>query len=461
MPKRFDKKPAESLSGPRVYSTDFHPSRFADPVASEELEALILRSLKVKFLTKGTVTINGAHLLNPPVQAILKKHPSILSDGLLLPALREDKVGGFGDYLGDHAAHMAALRWTSRDETLAVGFIEETVSAVLPWRLEQAKDQYRARLLDGLRNQKSKVNRELNALGDLPPDFINQVIKEIEALDFSQSRALGDYISRQPAPAAAILRRFAHACYHVVGTNVVNCETGMDLSALSEFRIGDLTDDAASVNGSPFSDVNIFIRFCFGAAMRAINEITVPTLIIDAIPFDRFSRLRTALAQQGFQEKYDQIVSEFVTQLTAADSVKALEAWNPATAVELARQLAEHFRGYIVSELPDYRKAVQDAYEREAIEAGADTIKNLGGAVPGIGEIISVYETAKSTGAFAKAGSKSLLTRDPQIANTEARRIRDTKVEELLERLAPSNRATILSALRELRAIAAMEVAPN
>jgi hypothetical protein len=71
----YELRQAGSISGPRVYSTDFHPSRFDHDQLPEETEATILRSLKVKFLTKGTVTINGAHLLNP-AKGLMTRDPA-------------------------------------------------------------------------------------------------------------------------------------------------------------------------------------------------------------------------------------------------------------------------------------------------------------------------------------------------------------------------------------------------
>jgi hypothetical protein len=193
--------------------------------------------------------------------------------------------------------------------------------------------------------------------------------------------------------------------------------------------------------------------------MGAINEITLPASVVDSLPFERIKSIRRALMDQGFQERYDSIISEFLSLLASG---KVLEDWkDPQETVKIAEELAKHFRRYIAYELPNYRKLVQERHQQEAIQAGAETVKNAVGFVPGIGELMAVYDTAKSAFGFVEHEAKGLLTRDPAVADRHARREREQKEEEALEALDPSNKATILMALRQLRVIASHEIAPN
>jgi hypothetical protein len=249
-------RPANTLSGPRVYSTEFHPSHFDAPKLSQGMEEQIIRSLKVKFLTKGIVTINGGHLLNPPVVQLLRKNEEILTDGLLLPARRVDKRH-FGDYLEDHKDAIKAAGWNSEDEKSAASFIEERVSVILPWRVEQALDAYRGRLVEGLKDPRSLVRHRLVKTTGFGEVQLDKLIDEIGDLDLTEDHSMTHFINAQPENVREILHRFSHACYHVVGTRVVNCETGTDLSALSAVRINDLTENAANRNDDVLSNINI------------------------------------------------------------------------------------------------------------------------------------------------------------------------------------------------------------
>jgi hypothetical protein len=220
-----------------------------------------------------------------------------------------------------------------------------------------------------------------------------------------------------------------------------------------------LTGSLANESVAALSDANIFLRCCFATAMGAINEITLPVSVIDSLPFDRIKTVRRALANQGFQQKYDAILSEFLSLLASG---KVLEDWkDPQKTVKIAEELATHFRRYIAYELPNYKKLVQERHQQEAIQAGAETAKNALGFIPGIGELMTVYDTTKSAFGFVEHEAKGLMTRDLAVADRHARREREEKQEEALEALAPSNKATILTALRQLRLIASHEIAPN
>src|SRR5262245_29644264 len=141
----FELRPANSLLGPRVYSTDFNP-RALERGANE---LAISRSLKIKLLTKGIVTINGGHLVNPAAFEFTKRNPSLLIDGLLLPAIREDK-GDFGAYVADNQRIFDAAGWKPARVEEAIAFLRESVKVALPWKVTQAQEQYRERLLWGL-----------------------------------------------------------------------------------------------------------------------------------------------------------------------------------------------------------------------------------------------------------------------------------------------------------------------
>ena len=460
-PTKYTERPAQSLSGPRVYSTDFHPSHFAAKPLSAGLELAILRSLKVKFLTKGTVTINGGHLLHPSVVGILRQNESILSDGLLLPARREDKAT-FGDYADDHAQQIREAGWSDVDLKTAVSFIEDRVKEILPWRVEQAVDAFRQRLLEGFQNPHSQIHRTLLRDGGLTEADLVRMIDEIGKLDLREDHSMERYIEQQPSHVQNFLRRYSHACYHVVGTTVVNCETGTDLAALSEVRINDLTGNAASRSDEVLSDVNIFHRCCFAMAMQIVNEAMVPVTFIDAIPFEKIASIRRALQDQGFQKKYDEIVSDFLSRIAAGNDFKSMEAWDINRTVRLVDELAMDFRRYLESEVVNYKTASQKAHESEAVWSFAETAKSGLHMVPVISELIAGVEMVKSYAAGIKHLRAAVLLRDdPKAAAEHVKHERARRAEDFLQVLDPSNKATILDALRELRRIAAHEIAPH
>jgi hypothetical protein len=142
----------------------------------------------VKCLTKGIVTINGGHLLHPAVIGMLRANESILSDGLVLPARRRDK-SSFGDYVDDHADDIKRAGWSSADVASAIEFIEDRVGEILPWRVEQAADAFRAVVLRGLGNPQSLIHRNLLQVGATEVDIV-RMIEDIKALDLREDHPI-------------------------------------------------------------------------------------------------------------------------------------------------------------------------------------------------------------------------------------------------------------------------------
>jgi hypothetical protein len=275
------------------------------------------------------------------------------------------------------------------------------------------------------------------------------LLEDLKSTDLKEDRAIDPLIAGAPPEVAATISRFARACYHLVGTSVVNCETGLDAAALAEVRLADIAGEGL------LSDTNIFLNCCFEIAMQAINEVAFPMHVIDALPLETVAKARIRLQEQGFQKAYDEVIQTFLSGVERSSEIGLISAWDPARTVDLVKQLSDHFRAYFAEEVPDYRKAIQERRAGEAIRASAETVKNIGGAIPGVGELIAVVDVIKAGASAAVAANDAMAFRDHDAANAAARRERDQRMEYALEKLAPENKAKILTALRQLREISA------
>lgn len=446
---KFELLPANKLTGPRVYSTDFNP-RALERGANE---LAISRSLKIKLLTKGVVTINGGHLVTPAAFEFLQRNPALLGDGLLLPAIREDK-GDFSAYVADNQSAYDAAGWTPARVEEAMAFLGESVKVALPWRVEQAQEQYRERLLWGLSSDRSIARQRLLKVEGMSELRLAKLIDQLSKVDLSEDSILDRLIADEPEAARAIISRFAEVAYHQVGTSVVNCETGLDVSELAWRRLAYLSDSELYGDAAILTDVNVFFRCCFETAMQAINEVALPAHVIDSLPFDVIGKMRIRLQEQGFQKAYDEVIATFIGRLSSP-GIDGLESWEPESTVVLVEKLAKHFREYFEQELKAYRKAVQEAKKEEAIRAGFATAKSATGMMPGIGEVLSVLDVLGTGMEAARAAGEAFALLDHNAADEAARAKRDTMVEQALKNLSPKNEAKILTGLRELRAIGA------
>lgn len=220
-------RPAEELSGPRVYSTDLHPIHIRGARMTPEKEQIVLRKIKAKLLTRGVVTINGAHLVQPDLADFLRRNPCLLTDKLLLPAMREDR-NSFAEYAADHEAEYVASGWDRETIQSAAAFVDQHVQEVLPWKLEQAADDYRDRLLQGLANPSAAVRHKLMADGMASSQELDAFVESLKDVDGSEERAIAAAVAAAPLAWQTVLRNYTHACYHLVGARVVNCEAGLE-----------------------------------------------------------------------------------------------------------------------------------------------------------------------------------------------------------------------------------------
>jgi hypothetical protein len=151
------------------------------------------------------------------------------------------------------------------------------------------------------------------------------------------------------------------------------------------------------------------------------------------------------LQEQGFQKAYDAVVRTFVDRIATSSDLEAVEGWDPEQTVVLVRELSNDFRRYFDEEIPGYHKAIQERRVHDAVKAGAETVKSIGGLLPGLGQLISIVDLGTSVTSAAWAAFDARRFMDHMAADAAARRERDGKIEEALMDLKPSNGAKILT----------------
>jgi hypothetical protein len=445
--------PPENLSGPRVYSTDLHPLHFRSRHLTAEARRILLRKIKAKLLTRGTVTINGAHLIQPALAEFLRENVALLSHKLLLPAMREDR-SSFADYALDHEAEYLAQGWAPDDIRSAGKFVDEHVQEILPWRVEQASGSYRDSLFRGLSNPTSAVNQRLCADGAASPKTIAAFVQNLEAIDSSEERAVAAAMQDAPSSWQPVLTNYNHACYHLVGAKVLNCEAGLDVTSLHEMRMAEfLQRDGA------LADDEVCLRLLLEAAIDAINSTALADVLIDSISINDIASVRQALRQSGFQAKYDELLDEFFSAMRPPGA--GLNGVDLSRITTLTESLSAHFRSYAQKELPTYRTRTEIERQGSLLRTGFSTVKSVLGIVPGIGTIVGVADAIGSTVLFAKeAIDLGTAFGYHSVALGDARAARERQLKEILQRMGSAKGAIVLSTMREVHNLAALNNQP-
>ncbi|AUW60501.1 hypothetical protein C1T17_19875 (plasmid) [Sphingobium sp. SCG-1] len=449
MPNFFDGRiqvDASALQGPRVYSTDLLP-QLLDPGDPAGSVAVTAQALKIKIITKGLVTLNAAYLLSPLAVLLLDQHPDLFAGASLLPAFRTDKVE-LADLIpsaGDHAA--AGI--DGRRLAAHVARIEAGVGRVMPWTLADVADRYRKLLLDGLHNTQAMITRQLTAEAGLAERDLAEIVAAIEGLDLSANANLLAYFRTLPDDRRALLERFSATCYHMVGTGVVRCETGTDLNPLSAFKATDVMLAARDAEPAYLTDEAVFLQTFMGFALDAIGALSVPSQVIDAISFTTAHQLGRALQQQGFQQRYDGIVRDYLHHAALPDAQDALDRLDVGAIAAAAEGLAKSFKAEIADELRQYEAKIQVDARAAVYRAGADLAKDGVGLAPGISNIVAFADGLGHAAQLAGAVREQRRVSDFHAAIQEAEVRRRDDICAAIDglRVSDKKKATLLDAV--------------
>lgn len=444
--ERRTKVEASELRGPRVYSTDLLP-HFLDPADEAASIAVTTQALKIKIITKGLVTLNAAYLLSPLAVLLLDRNPDLLAGPSILPAFRTDKAS-LADLIpsaGEHAtAGIDAQRLADH-----VARVEQGITRVMPWTLADVSERYRTLLLDGLGNPDALIVRELKSSTGIEDNELACIIQAISGLDLTASANLRAYLATLPTERRALLERFSATCYHIVGTGVVRCETGTDLNPLSAFKAADVLLAARDAEPAYLTDEAVFMQAFLGFALDSIGALAVPSQVIEAISFTTAHQLGEALQRQGFQDRYDGIVRDYLIHAALPDARDALDRLDVGAIAAAAEGLAKTFQAEVGSELKNYEAKIQIDARQEVYRAGADLAKDGIGLVPGISNIVAFADgmghSAKLAGAVRE--QRRVADYGAALQEAEAKRREDIRAAVAGLGVSEKKKATLLDAV--------------
>lgn len=408
---------AKTLHGSRIYSTDLHPSHFSAQGLAQTVEVGI-RALKVKLLTKGVVTVHTSHLVSPGGVEILKRHPELIECRGLLPAFRNDK-DSIDEYVVDQVASYARYGVAEADVAETVGLLNRQMTRVMPWHLGQVGENYRQRFLAGLADDNSMLSRKLAQAEGFLPAQRDLLMKDLSELDVHEDGALRRYLDQTPVAIRPLLKRYEQAVYHQIGTQVVNCETGTDLSPLSSFRVSDQLSDQ-------LDPARVFLNDFFAIALEAIESEAMATSALDTLRFSELDRVSERLAEAGFRDQYDALVAMAI-DAAGASAVEALENLETDRICEIVHALDEHFEGAVYAELPHLRSRAEEKAVESVIGSGRSLAVSLAGLVPYIGNLVSGYEVFGSYRDFHRSSVRA--ARHVQSADPKSMAIEEKKAE--------------------------------
>jgi hypothetical protein len=413
--------------------------------------------LKVKLLTCGIVTANMKHLVSPLGLLVVREHPQLLEGGAIIPAFRTDK-STLSDYVDSFEPYeKVGIEKAQLEEHLSL--LETSITAFMPWDLDAAKENYRSGLTKGLLSDSSAVSQALSSAGG-DQAFREALAHKINSFPLVNSSEVSALISEQPAQFQETLNRFNTAIYHQMGTAVVNCQTGTDLSPLSTFKATDITLVGRDTSEDGLTDEKIFIRLFMAQALDAIGSLALPVTTVDELEIAQTIKLSAALREQGFQDKYEGVLKSFVD--ASADTFEsALEKIDPEAVAAAVTDLGARFDEAIGRELKGYKTDQLNEAEERLLESGADIARDGIGIVPGISEAVAFADFAKHTATAGTAAADAVRLRDHQRALAAARLKRAEKISRAIEAVIEgSKKRPFLDATRAMARILMAKIEP-
>lgn len=373
--------PPESLKGPRAYFTEWNKRNFPTAGASDAIRLTVLRKLKSLLLTKRNIVFAASDLNSPIAFQILVENPELLDQGILLPALREDRN---------------TLEDVTTDPAVRSFIADRSVSAV-SWKLDENVDWFKSRLIDELSTKNSVIRTQLL---ELDSSFEhNSLVVALSVENQSVQDVVDQHANFMSPPAREVLLDFRRLLYHMSGARVVHSESFLPQENL-------IDRDILSTEGrARLSEDAIFFKIFVEQALRTLGRKQIPIEFLDEVSIPEILTLRSVYDSSGFIESYDKMVE---SMLRAAVSDDPRTAIFHLTQLEEARNyLFSNFTRHFETELQIFNKAKRITAVKSVVSPSTSVALGVSGLILGpTGALVaSLLSLAKDSlamrGAFA------------------------------------------------------------
>lgn len=349
--------PPDSLKGPRAYFTDWNRRHLPTSEDGEAARVAVLRKLKSLLLTKRNIVFAASDFNSPLAFRILSDSPELLDQGILLPALREDRVS-LQDVTGDPAVR---------------SFLADRSVTAVSWKLDENVDWFRSRLVDELSSKDSVIRARLS---ELDPSFDHTSL----TIGLSvESQAVQDVVEQHAnflSPLArSVLLDFRGLLYHMSGARVVHSESFLPQENL-------IDRDILSAEGRiRLSEDAIFFKLFVEQALRTLGRKQVPIEFLDQVTIPEILALRSIYESTGFIENYDKMVESMIRAAVSEDPRTAILHLNE---LEVARSfLFSNFTKYFEIELAKFNKTKRITAIRSVVSPSTSLMLGASGFILG------------------------------------------------------------------------------
>lgn len=370
-----------NFQGPRAYFTDFDYGIVQFKHHKEAYRREVERRLKIILLTKNTVVCAASHLTHEFAYDLFKDNPILLSENMIIPALRKDKEH-ITDYLDDEKVK-GILKENMK------GFYEDYVNRVVDWELVENTVWFRENLLKALNNERSVLRRNLI---NLPGEKLGSAIGEIEKSDILPRELILESVSDWPSREQKILLNFVNLVYHMSGARVVNCESTLPQENYIDYSLADYSKHRAML-----SDTQVFLKIFFEFAFETLYRNTLPVELLDVLSFEDIYHLKKPIENSSFSKKYDELIQTSIQSIRESETNPDEEVYDIEETLKMLEQISETFEEIFKQELPEFLKKKHRETTEELRKSSLSLEIGVVGLVPYVSNIATALSLLSSS----------------------------------------------------------------
>jgi hypothetical protein len=374
-----------SFYGPRVYFTDMDWNIIRFKLDWEAYKKEVELRLKILLLTKNFIVCPASQLTNEFAYNLFKDNPILLTEGMILPALRRDKEH-ITDYLEEKAETYEIKNSLKKN---IEAFYREHIIKVVDWELMENTALFRTNLLRALKDERSVIRRNLPSLSK---DKLDSLLNEIEKHEILTREIILESISTWPAEEQKILLNFVNLIYHMSGARVVNCESALPQENYIDYSLTDFSERRMSL-----SDTQIFLKIFFELAFETLHKNALPIELLDLLSFEDISYLRKPIEESSFRRKYDELIQKSVQVIRKSETNPGGVVYDIEEPLKILEQIFKTFEEIFQQELPEFLKRKRKETTKELRKSTLSLGLGIAGLVPYLGNVTTALGLIQSS----------------------------------------------------------------
>lgn len=380
-----------SFYGPRAYFTDFDYKIVRFKHDKEAYKREVERRLKIILLTKNTVVCAASHLTHEFAYNLFKDNPILLTENMILPALRRD-LKHITDYFEEETPGeyplVQDLGIKSYLKEDMKNFYRDHINKVVDWELMETTSWFRATLLKALKDEYSVIRRNLP---NLSKGRLDSLLSRIERNEILTREMILESISTWPEKEQKTLLNFVNLVYHMLGARAVNCESALPQENYIDYSLTDFSRHRVTL-----SDTQVFLKVFFELAFETLHKNALPVELLDLLSFEDINHLRKPIEKSSFRKKYDELIQKSVQVLRKSGTDPEGVVYDIEEPLEILEHISKVFEEVFKQELPEFLKRKCKETTKELKKSALSLALDVAELIPYVDKFATALSLSRS-----------------------------------------------------------------